>query len=359
MILVSILGDFHSSVLPISYAFKEQIDKHVIIYDDAKRDVARAKSIVAGQKLFLAQKKAEYELITMQIDEDDYDNIYERFERIKRLTADPKDIYINTTDGLSSIAIVFSSHFLAIGANIVSYDRFANTYNLHTSQGMQKHIIEQNMDIETHLLLKGYEIMTSIEHNELMKRKNGIFSLVKDLTRFKTFAGLVGKKDADLSPYRDYVKILTKMGKMQDESYVTGAVFEEYIYHLVTDNFDFDDVWLGTLVRFKENISNEFDILMIKENHLHTIECKLVNRLDGLHYIQKLNLIRDYLDDDGKAMLLSVGADNTIKTAYGPIRTQFTHNIRAHAKFSEITIHQSKGFDETEFLTDVKSCFLS
>lgn len=359
MILVSILGDFHSSVLPISYAFKDMIDKHVIIYDDAKKDVAKSKSIVAGQKAFLAKNKANYELITMQIDEDNYDSICERFERIKKMTADPNEIYINTTDGLSSIAVVFSSHFLDIGANIISYDRFANTYNLHTSHGMQKHKIEQNMDIETHLLLKGYEIMSSLKHEALVKRKSDIFTLVEDLARYKRFAGLVGKKNVDMKPYKDYVEILTNMGKLKDESYVTGAVFEEYIYHLVVDNFDFNDVWLGTLVRFKENISNEFDILMIKDNHLHTIECKLVNKLDGLHYMQKLNLIRGYLDDDGKAMLLSVGGDNTIKTAYGPIRTQFSHSIRAHAKYNEITIHQSKGFDETEFLADVQKCFLT
>ena len=170
---------------------------------------------------------------------------------------------------------------------------------------------------------------------------------------------MVGKKDANLKPYADYVKILNRMGKMKDASYVTGAVCEEYIYHLIVDNFDFDDVWLGTLIRFQENISNEFDILMIKDNHLHTIECKLVNKLDGLHYIQKLKLIRDYLDDDGKALLLSVGADNTIETKYGPIRTQFTHRSRAHAKYNEITIHQCKGFDEAEFLADVQRCFLA
>jgi hypothetical protein len=39
MTLISIIGDFHSSILPISYNFKEQMDKHIIVYDDAKCDI--------------------------------------------------------------------------------------------------------------------------------------------------------------------------------------------------------------------------------------------------------------------------------------------------------------------------------
>jgi hypothetical protein len=52
MTLISIIGDFHSSILPISYNFKEQMDKHIIVYDDAKCDVKNARISKSGKKRF-------------------------------------------------------------------------------------------------------------------------------------------------------------------------------------------------------------------------------------------------------------------------------------------------------------------
>jgi len=72
MILVSILGDFHSSVIPISYAFKDRIAKHIIVYDDARSDVEEARRIIRGQKAFLSTGAAGYEVVQMRIDEDSF-----------------------------------------------------------------------------------------------------------------------------------------------------------------------------------------------------------------------------------------------------------------------------------------------
>jgi len=145
---------------------------------------------------------------------------------------------------------------------------------------------------------------------------------------------------------------------MIGQSFIQGTVFEEYIYHLIVDNFDFDDVWVGTKVLFEEEVENEFDILMIKDNHLHTIECKLVNGLNGEHFVYKTELIMDYLDDDGKAMILSIGADNERRSKSGKKRFQFSRGDKARAHYGDIAIHQSKNFDEKKFLDDVGNWFL-
>jgi hypothetical protein len=97
---------------------------------------------------------------------------------------------------------------------------------------------------------------------------------------------------------------------------------------------------------------------MIKDNHLHTIECKLVNKLDGQHFVYKTELIMDYLDDDGKAMILSVGADNVKIISKKKKLTQFTQGDRARANYGDINIHQCKVFDEKAFLDDVRAWFL-
>ena len=135
-------------------------------------------------------------------------------------------------------------------------------------------------------------------------------------------------------------------------------MFEEYIYHLIVDNFDFDDVMTGALVEIDEGIRNEFDILMIKNNHLHTIECKLVNGLDGEHFVYKTDLVSEYLDNDGKAMILSIGGKNERYTKSGNKRIQFTYGDRARANYGGIAIHQSEIFDEEAFLDDMSEWFL-
>jgi len=363
MTLVSILGDFHSSILPISYELKEEITRHIIVYDDARNDVKKSWRLLRGQKAFMqslsSNSKDKYEIITIQVDEDNYKSLEDCFERIVSLSTNAKDIYLNTTDGLSSVAVVLSSKLLTVGAKVISYDRYANTYNLHTSLSMEKHQIRHNMDIETHLMMKDYKLLEVVDKQVLQDRKKVILDLTKDLTRYKKFAGELQKQSlSNIVGYDDY-KVLLESIDVRDQKFIQGTVFEEYIYHLIVDNFDFDDVWVGTKVLFEEAVENEFDILMIKDNHLHTIECKLVNNLNGEHFVYKTELIMDYLDDDGKAMILSIGADNVRIISKKKKVIQFTKGDKARAHYGDIKIHQSRVFDEKAFLDDVREWFLS
>jgi len=360
MILVSILGDFHSSIVPISYEFKDKITKHILVHDDAKGDVKEATRIRKGQEAFLEQHSdISYELINLPVDEDSFTSLLGCVERIKQEANEYSDIYLNATDGLSSIVLVLSSHLMAIGAKVLAYDRYANTYNLHTTQGMQKIAIQNSMDIKTHLMMKGYKIVEYIPKAELERRKEHIMALSSNLSRYKKFADAVAKSGYDnVKGFDDFKSHFEAIG-IKKQKFIQGTVFEEYIYHLIKDNFEFDDVCTGVKVSFDEDVSNEFDILMIKDNHLHTIECKLVSSLDGGHFVYKTELVKDYLDDDGKAMILSIGADNIKFSKSGKKKTQFTIGDHARARYGEIAIHQSKEFNKEAFFKDVRECFLS
>jgi hypothetical protein len=114
----------------------------------------------------------------------------------------------------------------------------------------------------------------------------------------------------------------------------------------------------GVLIEVEEGVQNELDILMIKDNHLHTIECKLVNGLDGEHFVYKTDLVMEYLDDDGKAMILSIGGKNTRTLKSGKKRTQFTKGDQARANYGRINIFQQEVFDEEAFLASVREWFL-
>jgi hypothetical protein len=359
MVLVSIIGDFQSSILPITYEFREEMRKHIIVYDDSKADRQEAERIIRGQRAFMERAakspKEHYEIETICIDEDSYSSILGALEKIKQHAESYSDIYLNTTDGLSSIAIVLSSSLLEIGAKIISYDRYANTYNLHTAQGMQKHPIRHNMDIRSHLILKDYKILSEPDTKALMQRKELIMELGEDLSEYKQFVRALGDEPlGTLKGYTRYKEIFQKMG-IDQHSFIQGTVFEEYIYHLIVDHFDFDDVWTGVHVSFDEKVSNEFDILMIKDNHLHTIECKFTDKINGTHYVYKTELVMDYLDDDGRAMILSIRGGKPKK---GAKKRFFSKGERARARYGNIAIHQKSLFDKQAFLDHVRQWFI-
>ncbi len=358
MILISILGDTHSSILPIFYEFKDQISKHILIYDPQKYDEVKASKIIDGQKAFISKYSVHlYELTVLHIDSNSYDDIFKCYEDIIKL-ADTADICLNATGALGSIGLVFSSNLLQNGGNVISYDQLRNSYNLHTLKGLTQHKIKHNMDILTHLQLKGYKVLSYVDKAELKSRKSSVFELTGNLAKYKRFADLLQKHKIDeIEGYQTFKKNLEKIGKSDDRLFIQGNVFEEYIYHLVVDHFDFDDVMAGVHVEFSEGVTNELDILMIKDNHLHAIECKFVNRLNGEHFVYKSSMVMNYLDDEGKAMILSVDAKNTKVKTLSNKKDQFTKGDKARADYGDIKIHQTSQFDKEVFLDDVREWF--
>ncbi|RLA71811.1 MAG: hypothetical protein DRG78_24705, partial [Epsilonproteobacteria bacterium] len=182
--------------------------------------------------------------------------------------------------------------------------------------------------------------------------------LTKDLANYKSFVNLLqNTKAADIDGYDKFKTLLSNIDKLDDRIFMQGTVFEEYIYHLLRNNLELDDIMTGVKIEFNTNFTNELDILMMKDNHLHTIECKFVNSLNGEHYVYKTNSIMDYLDNDGKAMILSIGADNVSISKSKNKKVQFTNATKSRAENGNIKIHQSKIFNEDDFLSNVKEWF--
>ena len=360
MTLISIIGDFSSSILPISYAFREQIRRHIIVYDEAKCDMANAKRIVRGQREFLnSHQGVSYSVQQYKIDEDSYESILGCLAFATEDTEPAEDVYLNSTDGLSSVAIVLASKLLHAGANVLAYDRYTNSYNLHTCHDMHTKRIMECMDIKTHLQLKGYTLLKATDPKEMQERKEGVMALCQNLQGFKSFTSKLQHRSINkIEGYDRYKQLLKNIGKYNETTFIQGTVFEEYIYHLIVDHFDFDDVMTGVLIEVEEGVQNELDILMIKDNHLHTIECKLVNGLNGEHFVYKTDLVMEYLDDDGKAMILSIGGKNIRTSKSGKKRVQFSKGDKARAAYGRIKIHQREHFDEEMFLASVRAWFL-
>ncbi|MBU1994368.1 DUF1887 family protein [bacterium] len=349
MILVSILGDFHSSFLPLFFEFKHKIQKHILLHDDSEYDQKRLAKIMKGQEFFLRNFEDDnantlnYEIVSLKIKEDNYESILQGADAIIAHTNNPTEIYLNSTDGLTSISLILANILVEIGSKIVVYDRHANTYNIHTKEGMTKHKIQNSMDVKNHLRLKGYDLRSFTNRFTLERRKPFIKEITQNLSQFKNFANTYPNTDSSKCFYKDLIQ---QMGE-DKEQFVKGGIFEEYIYWLIKDNFAVDDIMTGVKIQFDKDVINEIDILIMKENHLHTIECKFSDNFKTTEYLYKVDSIIDYIDDDGKGMILTVGNKN------------IGDHVLARATNDNINFYAVKKFHEKQFLAEIKRWFFS
>lgn len=184
--------------------------------------------------------------------------------------------------------------------------------------------------------------------------------ICEDLEILQDFATKIQNKNHEnINGFKELKDLLFKIEKLDDKMFIQGGIFEEYIYWLIEDNFDFDQVMFNVKIEFDFKVLNEFDVLMIKDNHLHVIECKLRKSVAGEDYVYKLDSVIDYLDDDGKGMILVIGGDNDRLTDSGNAKKSFSLGAKARARSADILIHHSKIFEKEIFLEDVRKHFLS
>jgi hypothetical protein len=92
-----------------------------------------------------------------------------------------------------------------------------------------------------------------------------------------------------------------------------GTLFEEYVFW-ICEEMGFDDIVMGAKIDLDQGdepnqqnrIMNEFDILMTKDNRIHTIECKMVRHLDGLEFIYKYDGLIDIFGNGTRAIILNI-----------------------------------------------------
>ena len=314
MTLVSIVGDFYSSVIPIFYEFKDRIDKHIIIYDDFKNDVTQAKNIINGTTKYIKENNLPIRSYSIKMDEDSLKALHEVAEILKGYESDTEKLYINITDGLANIGVLLSSIFLPLGSNIVTYDRFDNEYNLLTKDNMLTCKVEKCMSIKEHFALKNIEVAEINDKKIALKHKDLILKIFENHnTEFKRFANEIMKPEPKWHEHTNILTLLEPFDLHQDnikenQMFITGGLFEYYIF-LKIHKLGFDDIEVGVKVRQYYNeegfIPNEFDIFIMKDNHLHMIECKYTDKikLDALVY--KYMALKNLIDEDSKIIMIT------------------------------------------------------
>ncbi len=349
MVLVSLLGDFDSYILPLYFEHKSDLSLHVLVHDRTVRDQQKARRIERGLTAIRRKYGLKHDLESIEIDEDHLGTIQALAERL--LTLSPAEqLFLNVSDGLANVGIVLSQALLKRGSTLLIYDRYDNQVNHLTDGDMVKKPLRNNMGVEDHIIAKGYALSDYKTPKELAGRKEDVLAITKNFALFQKLRKIImrGKKPDD-PKFEPLVEILHKMGKATrkgralDLNYILGELFEEYVYHLVSE-LGFDDVICGAKVHFETiddiAIQNEFDLLMIKNNHLHVIECKFRDRVDGEYLIYKYDALLDRLDRDGRVMIVNV-ASTEPKAAKkrGRMRRNFERGTLYRAQLNNILIY--------------------
>jgi hypothetical protein len=314
MTLVSIVGDFFSSVAPIFYEFKDKIDTHIIISDDSKRDDRLARKFEKGVNNFTKKYDLNIKTYFYSIDEDSFESLEGAKNFI--LNNSKGEIYINTTDGLSSINTFFSLRMLPLGAKIISYDMFDNEYHIIDINGMKRNKIKKSVPIIDHFLLKGVDINSKGTKSFALRYEEEIKELFEEYHyEYRGFKFELTTKNK-LPSRKDFPNIYYLFDKMNLTSrnlndktlfqILTGDMFEYYVYLLVRD-LGFDDIEIGVEIE-DGGVRNEFDILLMKDNHLHVIECKHrgFKTLDLEELIYKYATLRRVVDEDAKGVIVTL-----------------------------------------------------
>ncbi|MDY0121207.1 MAG: DUF1887 family CARF protein [Sulfurimonas sp.] len=315
MTLVSIVGDFHSSILPLFYEYKDEMTQHILLYDSFSRDVRLAQQVSSGIEEFCQKYKCTFKTREYILHDDTLESLAQCAKTLLSYVEDPKDLYINITDGFASVTTVLNHILFKEKVNFFSYDMFNNAYTLINYNTFDKKPLQKKMSIQDHFMLKGFGVETSDIKKFAQEHEKLITLLIEKYHRpYNQFLGVDPKSAKNIAelPKQHYLirDIFMQYGfgaYTVKDPHLTGNIFESYIYNLIKD-LDYDDIEVGFKVyeKYKNSrISNEFDILIMKDNHLHMIECKYLNRVKLEELIYKYTALSNILDDDGKILLVT------------------------------------------------------
>lgn len=347
MVLVSVVDDDLSLVTPVIYAFKDSISKHIIITKDTPKHQNLATRLKNGIAKFYQKYNLEQDTKILLFNEQ-FDGSFIN-----------KDTMINLTNSPSNIALHITSTAIKQDGKLFTYDIVSNELvYLNKECFIAKKPLNSKMSLEDFLLLQNYTIKSKKTSLKLEKRKKHIFELFSNESLFKQIKDkLIYEKDFDKAPYQWILQTLKELEIVDEklnliphkQHILDGGVFEEYIFWLCFE-VGFDDIALGVMIDFDsecnqsdKKIYNEFDILMIKNNQLSTIECKYKQHLEGLELIYKYDSILDYFGDGIKAMIVNISSTPKEPFKESKSSKNFTFSALKRASIANIKVyHESR-----------------
>ena len=374
MTLLSIVGDDISRIIPLFYAYKDQIKHHVLLCDDDPSNYERAKTLQQGMQKFSAKHSLGWYTKIITTDEDSAKDIKEAAQK----QFDGSDeLWLNATDGYPTITILLSEMVRKEGGKILSYDHFDNDLHIIEPDGsMNTNQLATKMDLESYMLLLNYTIVDQKKKEDLTSRKQAITTLYKKESNYqKVREALIYPQASrhDLSLQKDTLNTLEELGIVDSQHKFIGSqrkalegdLLEEYLFWLC-EALHPDDISMSVVVDFdshqreadeSKRIYNEFDILLIHNNRVFTVECKNKKNMEGLEFIYKYDAIIDYFGKTSKAIVVNIS--NHHKENYIGMKKSknFAYSTLRRARMSGISVYHESQVNVIKFQNLVQSFF--
>jgi len=369
MELLTIVHSRRTDYLPIIYEFASKTKRHILFYDHDVVDKAYAMELKNSIERFNQKYNFMAEIKMIEIDEDskkDMQQIAEVFAN------NSQNVYLNGLGADVALFTVLSSIILSNDGKVLAYDSEDNSYNLITKNGFSNKRMEHNMNIEEFLILMGEELLHENSKSEILKSRDALEILFSDAKRLFNLRFLLKqRKTKELkSKYPEMLKALTFLNIVDEQGVMKGQeafvrfgyLFEDFIY-LELKAFDFDDIKVGAKIRFDEQqvkrhhiqITNEFDILTIKNNKIGFIECKMGDSLDPLSTIYKSDSVMEYFGASSSSLIVNIERNKTphLKNA----KKNFGASLLYRAKTKKVTVYNAFDFSKNSFRSKIIEAF--
>lgn len=372
MVLISLLGDDLSILSPIINEYKDRITHHILLHDDAPDDTRRAAQFSKGLNRFIRSNNLKWHNETIRLDEDSKYDIVRVYNTLRAKYDGP--FYLHSTEGFAATALILSNLILMDQGKVITYDHNENEQTIIEGTTINKTPLISRLGVDDYLELLNFKILEIERHETLKNRKKEILTLFKDYHAFLSLRNALSKNDDtfDYSPHSHLLQILYQFGILDDnyqlfpseQMHLQGLLFEEYIYWICHE-LEFDDLSLGVKIDLDQGdesnvlhrVMNEFDILMTKNNRIHTIECKMVQNLDGLEFIYKYDGLIDVLGNGTRAIILNI-ANKEMKTYKdAKVSQNFRPAAIRRARMGDIEIYHDNSFGTLKFQSFLKSLF--
>lgn len=366
MKLVTIVHSQKIEYIPIIYEFFQKTKQHILVFDQDDRFFAdELKNSL--NKLNL-KYKMKIEIILIEIDEDSKKDMQQTSKVFK---GENIEIYLNGAGADTALFTVISSLILNKHGKVIAYDKEDNSYNTVTQNGFSNQKIENNMHLEDFLILMGEELISESPKEKILEHKEELELLFGDPKRmFKVRFLLKHRKTKELKKrYSKIMEALKTLDIVDENDQIKGhgfvhfgILFEEFVYLQLKD-FEFDDIKVGAKIRFDKyqveqnniEVSNEFDILIINENKIGFIECKIGDSSDPLSTIYKSDSIMEYFGQNASSMIVNIERDKTphLKNS----KKNFGRSLLYRAETNKVTVYNAFDFSKPAFRRKVSQAF--
>jgi hypothetical protein len=369
MILITIISSRKIEYIPIIYEFLKETNKHIIIFDNEKKDRVYAEELKVSIKKLNQKYYIKSDIEMIEIDEDSKKDMQ---EIIKIFDGQGNKNYLNGAGSDTALFTVLSSIVLRNDGKVLAYDKEDNNYNIITQNGFSNKQIEKCMNIEDFLTLMGEEILEEVSKEEILLQKEALNKLFSDTKRMFRIRFLLKRhKTKELKKrYSDMLEVLQQLGIVNEEYLINGQegfvkfgyLFEQFVF-LQLDVFDFDDIKVGVKIRFDEeqvercniDVTNEFDILLINENKIGFIECKIGDSHDPLGTIYKSDSIMEYFGENASSLIVNIERNKT--THLKNSKKNFGASLLFRAETKKVMVYNAFDFRENGFRKKIKEAF--